>query len=77
MENDEAPKETNEPEEIIEVNYPFDLTCKLLQLYEDPVYNKAELGEFYVEILLKILRSARYWRIEIPKWLIQRVKSLR
>ncbi len=82
MEQDEVPSEdkVEQPaavEYLSEVVYPFELTDNLLNLYRDPVYNREELGDAYREVLLKMLRSAKYWRMDIPEWLIRRVKSLR
>lgn len=77
-EPDDAPQEEASPVEYVdEIVFPYKLTETMLLLYRDPVYNRKELGEVYQEVLIKLLRSAKYWRFDIPYWLVQRVQDLR
>jgi hypothetical protein len=67
--------EIDETQIIEEVVYPFRLTDTLLQQYQDPAFNRSNLGDAYVEVLVKLLRSAKFWRISIPRWLLDRLKT--
>jgi hypothetical protein len=67
--------ESDEIQIVEEIVYPFRLTEKMLVDYEDPAYNRSHLGDVYQEVLVKLLRSAKFWRISIPRWLLDRLKS--
>ncbi len=67
--------ESDETQIIEEVVYPFTLTETLLQQYEDPAFNRSNLGDAYAEVLVKLLRSAKFWRISIPRWLLDRLQT--
>ena len=66
--------ENDETQIIEEVNYPYNLTDMMLQQYKDPAFNRANLGDAYVEVLVKLLRSARFWHISVPRWLLDRLQ---
>lgn len=68
--------ENDEIQIIEEVNYPYRLTEIMLQQYQDPAFNRAHLGDAYVEVLVKLLRSAKFWHISVPRWLLDRLRSL-
>jgi hypothetical protein len=67
--------EIDETQIIEEVVYPFRLTEGMLQQYQDPAFNRSNLGDAYVEVLVKLLRSAKFWRISIPRWLLDRLNT--
>lgn len=67
---------TDEVMMLDELVFPYDLTLRLTNLFEDPVYKRDELGDAYGEFLLKLFRSVRYWRIPTPRWLSARLINL-
>lgn len=72
----ENPGEVDESSALPEVVYPYNLTEQMLQDYVDPAYNRRYSVDVYREIIVKLLRSAKYWRMDIPKWLPGRLRSL-
>lgn len=66
---------SDETQIIEELVYPFELTRKMMQSYEDPAYNVDQLGDAYPEVLRKLLRSVRFWRMKAPVWLLSRVQQ--
>lgn len=84
MENDseaientpEEVEDAGETETLEEIVFPEDVTLRLLEYYHDPLYNREFLGSSYPELMIKLYRSVRRWRIECPKWLKIRVNSV-
>jgi len=67
------------PEEAIimdDLVFPYQLTETMLVDYEDPAHNRENLRDGYGEIMTKLLRSAKYWRIAVPKWLPNRMGKM-
>lgn len=73
---DLSPDDLDESSALPEVVYPYTLTEQMLQDYNDPAYNRRYSVDVYREIIVKLLRSAKYWRMDIPKWLPGRLRSL-
>ena len=77
---DEVPPEEEEggpaAEPLLEVVFPYNLTEHMLELYEDPGFNRNYSVDIYREILVKLLRSVKYWRLNVPRWLPTRLRSL-
>jgi len=77
VEDDDVPDENEiDVEPLHEVVFPYELTERLLKIYEDPTYNRQYSVDVYREILLKLLRSVKYWRLDTPRWLPNRLRSL-
>lgn len=72
-----ADESLEDVEPLQEVVYPFTLTEQMLRLYEDPAHNRSYGVDIYREILLKLLRSVSYWRLDVPRWLTTRLRALR
>lgn len=70
---EQAPDDIDPLEEMV---YPYSLTESMVKTYEDPAHNRDYSVDIYREILLKLLRSCKYWRFATPKWLPQRLRSL-
>ena len=80
-------EQQQEPEEVVEeetdegvieqeLYYPFELTEQMLFDYEDPANNREHLGDSYGEVLMKLYRSAKHWKQNLPSWLRRRLKDL-
>ena len=69
--------DSDETQIIEELVYPFELTRKMMQSYEDPVYNRDQLGNAYPEVIRKLLRSTMFWRMRAPVWLISRAHAFK
>ena len=68
-----ASDETQIVEELV---YPFQLTLIMMEQYEDSAFNRENLGDAYSEILIKILRSVKFWGFPVPPWLPNRLGKL-
>jgi hypothetical protein len=72
----EALEDADAAEPLLEVVYPYSLTEHMVQVYADPAYNRNYSVDIYREILVKLLRSVKYWRLDTPRWLPTRLRSL-
>lgn len=73
----DTPPVEDEIEPLMEIVYPYNLTEQMVKIYEDPAYGRATIQiDIYREIMVKLLRSVKYWRQEIPRWLPQRLRTL-
>lgn len=72
---EDAPEDSEDAETLLEVVYPYGLSEQMLREYADPAHNRMYSVDVYREVLLKLLRSARYWRMTIPKWLPGRLRN--
>lgn len=68
--------ESDETQIIEELVYPYEMTARMMGQYEDPVFNRRQLADNYLSVLIKLERSIKYWRLTIPKWLISRIQNL-
>lgn len=76
LENTPEENKTSETEILEEIVFPEDMTFRLLDSYQDPLYNREFLGDSYSELMIKLYRSVRRWKIECPAWLKIRVNSI-
>ena len=60
------------PSQLIEeLVYPFELTQKLVVDFKE---NRDNTQRVDLKLVLrKLYRSLKYWRLEVPKWLIRRM----
>lgn len=70
------PEEHDDVEPLMEVVFPCNLTEQMVKTYEDPAYARHYSVDIYREIMVKLLRSVKYWRLDIPRWLPSRLRSL-
>ena len=56
--------------------YPYDTTLDMLDQYYDPTFMAdVTAAGWKGEIELKLYKSCKYWKIEVPSWLKKRVSE--